>query len=145
MLTPYHSGTGEDPNVPPCPRCPMVLLTEGGEKQGPLTCQSCGAVRGGLYEIESERLLVSREGKRGCFLRGWRRLHCWCSAHAAAFMLRGLASRSILLPCRCPPPLYNPPSSLRSTRHRLLRPCACPLSIVIQYPDPGTGHRICRF
>ncbi|EWM25264.1 vacuolar sorting atpase [Nannochloropsis gaditana] len=58
MLTPYHSGTGEDPNVPPCPRCPMVLLTEGGEKQGPLTCQSCGAVRGGLYEIESERLLV---------------------------------------------------------------------------------------
>jgi len=74
MLTPYHSGTGEDPNVPPCPRCPMVLSTEGGSnggkgggmeggKAGALTCESCKAVRGGLYEIEPEKLLVSKEGR----------------------------------------------------------------------------------
>lgn len=34
MLTPYE---GEDPNVPPCPRCPMVL--SGDAKAQVQTCQ----------------------------------------------------------------------------------------------------------
>jgi len=31
-----------------------------GNKAGTLTCGSCNAVRGGLYEIEAEKLLVRR-------------------------------------------------------------------------------------
>ena len=38
MLCPYAAG--EDPNVPPCPRCPMLLSSGGAEgKPGVLTCQ----------------------------------------------------------------------------------------------------------
>ena len=37
-----------------------------GDKAGTLICGSCNAVRGGLYEIEPEKLLVRSGG------RAWR-------------------------------------------------------------------------
>ena len=49
---------------------------EGG-KAGTLTCVSCNAVRGGLYEIEPEKLVVRRGGREGGRVGGWGRREQW--------------------------------------------------------------------
>jgi hypothetical protein len=55
MLCPYEGA--EDPNVPPCPYCPMVLSTQPRPAE-PMMCQSCGAHRATLMEIDPEKLKV---------------------------------------------------------------------------------------
>ena len=58
MLTPFHEG--EDPNVPPCPRCPMVLSGDGGGGKQPAqqqAVQTCQVRQNGLSWIGLDRLI----------------------------------------------------------------------------------------
>jgi len=57
MLKPH---AGEDPNVPPCPFCPMILSSQPTlpPNDPARICTRCGAHRATLYEIEPEKLLV---------------------------------------------------------------------------------------